>query len=156
MEHLHRKFSFLWHEWYTCHQRRNRKRSCYKDFVFKILFLICSEWIRAAALKHFCPLPSQCDSADLDLPHCCLDLLLIHTLFTVFCNTKSYRFFPCCWLLIPEMYHGGRFHHTPRLQRVFSTIERLSFLKRKSRLSRRPFIASKGVYHLESIVHHKH
>ncbi|WP_301833404.1 hypothetical protein, partial [Vibrio cholerae] len=26
----------------------------------------------------------------------------------------------------PELYHGGRFHHTPRLQRVFSTIEQLS------------------------------
>ncbi len=56
----------------------------------------------------------------------------------------------------PALYHGGRFHHTPRRQRVFSTIERFSFLKRKSRLSRRPFIASKGVYHLESNVHRKH
>uniref|UniRef100_UPI003019A12F hypothetical protein n=1 Tax=Vibrio cholerae TaxID=666 RepID=UPI003019A12F len=57
----------------------------------------------------------------------------------------------------PALYHGGRFHHTPRRQRVFSTIERFPFLQpRKSRLSRRPFIASKGVFHLESIVHRKH
>ncbi|HGS4520104.1 TPA: hypothetical protein ACMD15_002833, partial [Vibrio cholerae] len=33
----------------------------------------------------------------------------------------------------PELYHGGRFHHTPRLQRVFSTIEQLSFLAAKKK-----------------------
>lgn len=107
-------------------------------------------------LALFCPEPSWLALRNSEVPHFALEPLLIHTLFTVFCNTKNYRFFPCCWLLIPDMYHGGRFHHTPRLQRVFSTIEQLSFLKRKSRLSRRPFIASKGVIHLESIVHRKH
>ncbi|WP_205352514.1 hypothetical protein, partial [Vibrio cholerae] len=39
----------------------------------------------------------------------------------------------------------------------FPPSSNFTFLQpRKSRLSRRPFIASKGVYHLESIVHRKH
>ncbi|MFO4689048.1 hypothetical protein, partial [Vibrio cholerae] len=60
----------------------------------------------------------------------------------------------------PELYHGGRFHHTPRLQRVFSTIERFSFLAGKKKPPKSAAIhckqTSKGVIHLESIVHRKH
>ncbi|EPR6570536.1 hypothetical protein ACU73E_002818, partial [Vibrio cholerae] len=32
----------------------------------------------------------------------------------------------------PALYHGGRFHHTPRLQRVFPPSNGFPFLKEKA------------------------